>query len=115
MTETPVMQPETGTWTQAPAPPPREHKPTCDWPMSEAVNQLRGDELFQIFRHFAVKDIPDMGTIQLLVGTVWAFENRREHTSFSTVSKWTVAQLTDYFQPEPVEPEDPIAQKSGDE
>lgn len=85
----------------------------CEWPQSEAIQHLRGDEVFAICKHFAVKDVTDAGGIQLLVGTVWAYENRREPTSFAAVAKWVVADLVAYFAPEPVEPEDEMSLKSG--
>ncbi len=83
--------------------------------MEAAMSQLRGDEYFQACQQLSVRDLSDAGSIQAMYATVWMFENRKAPTSFKDVKAWTLQRVTDYFADSPVEPEEDVAQKSGDD
>jgi hypothetical protein len=89
-------------------------EPRCPHPLSEALNHLTGSEVLQIQRHFNVTDLTNAGPVALLVGVVWAYENRHDPTSFKAVADRTVNDLTGFFPPEPVDPEEETARFPGD-
>lgn len=81
-------------------------KPTLDLPLSEAMNELTGFEIIAIEKHFGAPMENVAGT-SLLIGAVWAFENRGAGTrSWADVKSMSMRQLNGYFEAEPVAPDD---------
>jgi hypothetical protein len=79
-------------------------KPTVDFPLSEAADELTGFEIIAIEKHYGRLDTLVLG--QLTVGFVWAFENRATKRTWAEIEAWSMAALNGYFAPEPVVEED---------
>lgn len=83
-------------------------KPTLDVPLSVAVEELTGFEVLGVQKRFR-KNMDGLGGAEILMGTVWAYENRDGKTaSWQTIEAMTMRELTGYFEAEPEEPETPL-------
>lgn len=86
--------------------------PTCQWPLSVAVEELTGFEVIGIEKRFGSK-MEDLGATELLMGTVWAFENRNgSKVDWNAVQAKTMREMNGYFQEEPKEPDDEVGKGS---
>jgi hypothetical protein len=74
--------------------------PAVDLPISEAYNELTGFETIGILNHYQARDLGEIGAQRLQMGIVWAFANRKERTTWSTVERMTIRELDGYFAPE---------------
>jgi hypothetical protein len=82
--------------------------PTCDVPLSVAVEELTGFEILGIQKRFG-KTMDSMGGAEILMGTVWALENRDAKTkSWTAVESMTMRALSGYFPAEPEDPDTPL-------
>lgn len=73
-----------------------------DLPLSAASEELTGYEVLKIQARFK-RDMGDLGSIELLLGTVWAYECRRQEKiiPWSDVEGMTLRAMSDYFADEP--------------
>ncbi len=85
-----------------------EVTPTVDMSIGDAVQELTGFEAIGIEKRFGAR-LEDLGGIPLVIGLVWAYENRTAKRSWGSVEHMTVRDLTGYFAPDPedVNPEEP--------
>lgn len=79
--------------------------PTLDIPLSEAVEGLTGFEVIAVEKHFG-RTLADLGAVLLVIGVVWAYENRENKTDWSIVKARSLRELNGYFAPEPADPDD---------
>lgn len=91
----------------APVSAPPSADPTCALPLSVATEELTGYEVLKIQVHFN-KDLSDLGSVRLLISTVWAYECRRLNkiVAWPEVEAMTLRQLSAYFAPEPSDPDE---------
>lgn len=81
-----------------------EIKPTLDMPLKEAINELTGFEVIGIQKHYGAQ-FEQLGGIQAICGTVWAFENRTVKTEWSAIERRTIRELNGYFAERDADPE----------
>jgi hypothetical protein len=74
-------------------------KPATDLTMEEAAESLTGWEVVAIEARLGRLDT--LGVGQLLIATVWAFENRDGSVSWQAVGERSIGELNGYFAPEP--------------
>jgi hypothetical protein len=76
-------------------------KHTLDIGFGDATQGLTGYEVFAIEKHFG-RGTEDLHSIELMVGTVWAYESRNAEkpVSWTIPCNMTVKQLRDYFAPD---------------
>lgn len=79
-------------------------KPTLDMPFDEALKELTGFEVIGIQQHYGA-ELERLGGIRSMMGAVWAFENRREKTSWRAVEGRTLRQINGYFAQRDPDPE----------
>jgi hypothetical protein len=77
-----------------------EIKPTVDFSLSEAAQELTGFETIALEKKFG-KRMDAFGVGEAAAGFVWTFENRDRKVSFDEIAKWTNRELSGYFAPEP--------------
>lgn len=95
---------ETTTATERPA-------PKVDLPLSQASQQLFGMEVIGIQKHYG-KPMEQLSGTELVMGTVWAFQNRSEKTDWSTVERtMTLRDYSTYFADEPKEPDGEVGKE----
>ena len=88
-------------------------KPTCQWPLLEAIEELTGCEIIAIEREFKCH-VESLSQHQTIIGVVWAFENREHERTWAEIKSLRRKELTGYFQPEPKDDEDPLSEESLD-
>jgi hypothetical protein len=76
-------------------------EPTLDVTLQVAVEEMTGFEVMGIEKRYGRK-MEDLGGTALMVGVVWAYENRDgKKTSWVAVEQRTLRELNGYFQPAP--------------
>lgn len=89
--------------------------PTLDIPMDVAAEELTGFEVLAIQKHYKL-DLRELGAVRTMIAVVWCYENRREAVGWPAVEAMTLRQLSGYFAPGSVEPDDEVGKESsGDE
>lgn len=78
-----------------------------DLPIDEAMRSLRGREVAAIETHFGVSlsRLAQQSEAKLLIGLVWVYENREGKRSWTEIGDMTLTELSDYFAPEPADPD----------
>ncbi len=70
--------------------------PVVDLPIKEALQELTGFEVIGIQKHYGTL-LEKLGGACTLMGAVWAYENRREKTSWVAVESRSMHALEHYF------------------
>lgn len=77
----------------------RRNPPVVDLPLDVAASELTGFEVLGIEKRFT--KLEEMGGTQMLIGCVWAYENRRDKRSWQSVEALTMRELQEYFADSP--------------
>ncbi len=87
---------------------PADSQPVCEWPLSQALEELFGWEVLVIEKKFG-RDLGSLPSVSLTMAVLWAMENRRRKATKTSPFGWpdvetmSLRQMNAYFPKPPNE------------
>lgn len=86
----------------------KDDQPVCEWPLSQALEELYGWEVLVIEKKFG-KDVGNLPSVSLTMAVLWAMENRRRKATKASPFGWpdveamSLREMNAYFPKPPNE------------